>query len=219
MRAAGASSPGEQLLPSAPCAPAPTPAPPCRRRRCRRCRHAEEQSRPGAVEALRATCSELLGTVTGGAPAYAHLSDAEKQQVAKECTDAMDWLSEKAAMQGQLKVGKGPAAAGLPAACLHAPPHARCAPLPGAPPAVLTTSPPAPAPRAQKHDEPVLVSADVLKKRDVVERVCRPIVSRKPPPPPKAEPAPQPEATPTAEPMEAEPQAEAASEEAKPMEQ
>jgi hypothetical protein len=83
------------------------------------------------VEALRAACSELLGIVTGGAPAYAHLSDAEKQQVAKECTDAMDWLSEKAAMQGQLLVGKGPAAAGLLRACRR--PACTRRPTPGPP--------------------------------------------------------------------------------------
>ncbi len=68
-------------------------------------RYNEEQSRPAAVEQLRSTCTELLGIVTGGAPAFAHLSDAEKQQVAKECTDAMDWLQEKSAMQAQLQVG------------------------------------------------------------------------------------------------------------------
>jgi heat shock protein 4 len=69
----------------------------------------------------------------------------------------------------------------------------------------------------QKFDEPVLVTADITKKRDMIERVCRPIVSKKPPPPPKPEPAPQPEAAPAAEPMDAETAAEG-EEAAKPME-
>jgi hypothetical protein len=84
-------------------------------------------------------------------------------------------------------------------------------------PIAASASPPARR-RPQKHDEPLLVAADILKKRDVVERVCRPIASRKAPPPPKAEPAPQPEPAPAAEPMEEEPAAGAAAEEPKPME-
>lgn len=43
-----------------------------------------------------------------------------------------------------------------------------------------------------KYDEPVLTVADVHKKRDVVERVCKPIASK--PPPKKEAPAPPPPA-------------------------
>lgn len=49
-----------------------------------------------------------------------------------------------------------------------------------------------------KYDDPVLTTADIHKKRDVVERVCKPIASK---PPPKKEapaPAPQPAAAPQA---------------------
>lgn len=35
-----------------------------------------------------------------------------------------------------------------------------------------------------KYDEPLLTTADITKKRDVVERVCKPIASK---PPPKKE--------------------------------
>lgn len=42
-----------------------------------------------------------------------------------------------------------------------------------------------------KWDEPVLVSADVIKKQQVLDRVCRPIVT-KPAPKPAAPPAPEP---------------------------
>jgi hypothetical protein len=55
----------------------------------------------------------------------------------------------------------------------------------------------------QKYDEPVLVTADIHKKRDVVERVCKPIASK---PPPKKEaptPAPQPAAAADAAPESA----------------
>jgi heat shock protein 4 len=43
----------------------------------------------------------------------------------------------------------------------------------------------------QKYDEPVLTTADIHKKRDVVERVCKPIASK--PPPKKEAPAPAPQ--------------------------
>ncbi|CAD7694806.1 unnamed protein product [Ostreobium quekettii] len=37
----------------------------------------------------------------------------------------------------------------------------------------------------EKHDDPAIMSADVYRKRDVLERVCKPIMSEPPPPPPK----------------------------------
>jgi heat shock protein 4 len=65
-----------------------------------------------------------------------------------------------------------------------------------------------------KYDEPVLSTADIHKKRDVVERVCKPIASK--PVPKKEAPAPTPAAQPAAE---AAPEAAAAAEgEATPME-
>jgi heat shock protein 4 len=77
-----------------------------------------------------------------------------------------------------------------------------------------------------KYDEPVLSTADIHKKRDVVERVCKPIASK--PVPKKEAPAPTPaaEAAPAAAaaaegeatPMEAEETAAAAAA-AEPMEQ
>lgn len=64
-----------------------------------------------------------------------------------------------------------------------------------------------------KYDEPVLTTADIHKKRDVVERVCKPIASK--PPPKKEAPAPQPAAAAA----EAAPEAAAAADgEATPME-
>ncbi len=36
-----------------------------------------------------------------------------------------------------------------------------------------------------KHEDPVLVSADIKKKEDTLRRVADPILSEKPPPPPK----------------------------------
>jgi heat shock 70kDa protein 4 len=60
------------------------------------------------------------------------------QQIVKEATKALDWLTEKVALQEQ----------------------------------------------AKKTDDPVLVSADILKKEDTLRRFAEPILS-KPPPAPK----------------------------------
>lgn len=66
-----------------------------------------------------------------------------------------------------------------------------------------------PALQLHKYDTPLLTLADIKKKRDVLERVCKPIADKKPPPPPApaaapapAEPAPA--AAAEAAPMEAE---------------
>lgn len=42
--------------------------------------------------------------------------------------------------------------------------------------------------RLNKYEEPVLLTSDITKKRDVIERVCKPIMTRPPPPPPKVDP-------------------------------
>lgn len=60
-------------------------------------------------------------------------------QIAEEATKALNWLSEKVALQEQ----------------------------------------------AKKTDEPVLLSADILKKEDTLRRFAEPILSTPPPPPPK----------------------------------
>jgi heat shock protein 4 len=66
-----------------------------------------------------------------------------------------------------------------------------------------------------KYDAPVLSTADIHKKRDVVERMCRPIATK--PPPKKEAPAPaQPAAAEAA--AAAEPAAAAVEGEATPME-
>ena len=38
-----------------------------------------------------------------------------------------------------------------------------------------------------KHEDPILVSADIKKKEDTLRRVADPILSEKPPPPPKVQ--------------------------------
>ncbi|KAG2501566.1 hypothetical protein HYH03_000072 [Edaphochlamys debaryana] len=56
-----------------------------------------------------------------------------------------------------------------------------------------------------KADEPAILTADINKKRETVERVCKPIMTRAPPPPPAAAPAvAEPAADATPEPMESE---------------
>jgi len=71
-----------------------------------------------------------------------------------------------------------------------------------------------------KYDEPLLTVADILKKRDVLDRVCQPIASKPAPPPPKpaaAAPPPAAEAAAAATAAEGE-QAAAAGDGAEPME-
>lgn len=63
--------------------------------------------------------------------------------------------------------------------------------------AAALSAAPAAALQLHKYDEPVLSTADIHKKRDVVERVCKPIASK--PVPKKEAPAPAPAAQPAAE--------------------
>lgn len=70
-----------------------------------------------------------------------------------------------------------------------------------------------------KFEEPVLVTADIQKKHDMIDRLCKPIMSK---PAPKPEPAPAaPEAAPAAgpEPMQTEAAEAAGAQAEQPMEQ
>jgi len=143
------------------------------------------------------------------------------QTVAGECQSALDWLSEKEALQQQTakvcsaggagccmlpgvwRVSRCKLAAGgwcwglgeLQAAQLARPPGLAATSSHAAWP-LLTPAACLPPVSVSlyplQYDDPVLLAADVEKKEGTVRRVCEPILSKKPPPPPKKEePAPQ----------------------------
>jgi heat shock protein 4 len=62
-------------------------------------RAANAATLPAAADSLRRTCQGFLAALNE--PRTAHLEEADKQTVAGECQNALDWLSEKEGLQQQ----------------------------------------------------------------------------------------------------------------------
>lgn len=103
-------------------------------------RYNESETRAAAALQLQNTCSRYAAFAESQDPQYAHIEAAERATVRTECSEAMQWLTDKMAQQQKLA----------------------------------------------KTDEPAVLSADILKKAGVVERVAFPIASK--PAPKKEEP-------------------------------
>uniref|UniRef100_A0A7S0WU64 Heat shock protein 70 n=1 Tax=Pyramimonas obovata TaxID=1411642 RepID=A0A7S0WU64_9CHLO len=106
-------------------------------------RAVEEGTRSGAAQVLDTVCGVLLAQCADDK--FAHIDEAERAKVVKECTDAKAWLADKMGQQNALP---------------------KTAPL-------------------------VVLTKEIENKKDMIERVCKPVMSKPKPAPPKEEPKPE----------------------------